>query len=104
MIKEITVQELKKMRDEKVDFLLLDVREQDEYDTCNIEGHLIPLGTLPERLNELNANQQIIIHCKSGGRSRRACEFLMAQGFTNVANLTGGISAWMAEIESQTGK
>lgn len=54
---------------------------------------------LPTRLNELNPEQKIIIHCHRGGRSRRAVEFLMQQGFKNVFNLQGGIVAWAEEID-----
>lgn len=99
MIKETTVQELKKLRDEKANFLLLDVREEFEYNICNLGGKLIPLSTLPQSLDELDRDQQIIVHCRSGGRSRRAALFLQEQGFTHVSHLKGGISAWADEID-----
>ena len=51
------------------------------------------------RLSELNPEQQIIVHCHAGGRSRRATEFLLQQGFKNVKNLRGGITAWANEID-----
>lgn len=99
MIKEINVQELKKLKEEKANFFLLDVREPSEYNTCHLEGHLIPLAQLPERLNELNREQKIIVHCRGGGRSGRAVAFLQEQGFENVFNLKGGITAWINEID-----
>lgn len=67
-IEEISVATLAKMREEKVDFMLLDVREPSEYALCNIGGKLIPSAELPGRLHELNPEQLIIIHCKCGGR------------------------------------
>jgi rhodanese-related sulfurtransferase len=100
MIREITVQELKKLKDENASFFLLDVREQSEYDICHLDGHLIPLNTLPQRLDELDQNQHIIVHCKMGGRSGRAVEFLQQHGFNNAFNLKGGIITWINEIDS----
>lgn len=78
---------------------ILDVRETYEYEICNIAGKLIPLGELPQRLNELDRNASIVIHCKSGGRSTRACLLLQEAGFKDVRNLTGGILAWAKHIE-----
>ncbi len=98
-IHEVSVQELKALKDSGADFLLLDVRNPDEYKICNLGGHLIPIKELPNRLNELNPKQHIIVHCQAGGRSRRATEFLLMQGFSQVSNLRGGISAWAREID-----
>lgn len=98
MINEITVQELKKMQDEKKNFLILDVREPSEYEKSNLGGHLIPLRELPQRMDELNPNQLIIVHCAMGGRSSKAVEYLQAHGFTKIFNLKGGIEAWTQEI------
>ena len=84
--------------------MILDVRNLDEYQLCNLGGHLIPFTELPNRLNELNKTQQIIIHCHAGGRSRRATEYLLSQGFTNVFNLRGGITAWANEIDPKMPK
>jgi adenylyltransferase/sulfurtransferase len=98
-IPEISVQELKDLRDKKADILILDVRNPDEYALCNLGGQLLPMSELPQRFHELNPEQQIIIHCHAGGRSRRATEFLMAQGFKRVFNLRGGITAWANEID-----
>lgn len=98
-VPEITVQELDALRNAKADIVILDVRNPDEYAICNLGGLLIPITELPSRLNELKPTQHIIVHCRSGGRSRRATEFLIAQGFTHVQNLRGGIAAWADEID-----
>jgi len=98
-IPEISVQELEALRKVKGNILILDVRNPAEYAICHLEGHLIPLKELPSRLNELNPEQHIIVHCHAGGRSRRATEFLIQQGFKNVYNLRGGITAWANEID-----
>ncbi len=91
----VTVQELKKMREENVPFILLDVREPDEYAICNLDGMLIPLGQLPQRLHELDKTKTYVVHCKLGGRSQKAMELMQAAGFTSVASLQGGIISWI---------
>jgi rhodanese-related sulfurtransferase len=93
---DITVQELKAKLDNKEEFLFIDVREPHEFEEFNIGARLIPLGTLPDALEELEAykNKEIVVHCRSGARSGRAKEFLVANGFTNVSNLLGGALAW----------
>lgn len=99
VIPEVTVQELKQLKDQKADYILIDVREPSEYAVANIGGKLMPLGDLPNRLDELNTNQKIIVHCRSGGRSSRAVSFLLQNGFTKACNLKGGITAWKTEID-----
>ena len=96
---EIDVEELKKLRDEGADFELIDVREQQEYDICHLGGKLIPLGTLPARLDELDRGAHIVVHCHKGPRSARAAELMRESGFSNVWHLTGGISAWIERID-----
>jgi rhodanese-related sulfurtransferase len=96
---EVSVQELEALKNSGADFFLLDVRDQWEYDICNLDGHLIPIKELPARLNELNCDQHIIVHCQMGGRSSRAATFLLEQGFKQVSNLRGGIKAWASEID-----
>jgi adenylyltransferase/sulfurtransferase len=98
-VPEISVQKLRALRHENVKFFLLDVRNPNEYAICNLNGYLIPLSELPSRINELNPEEYIIVHCHSGGRSRHAAEFLIQQGFKNVWNLRGGIVAWANEID-----
>jgi rhodanese-related sulfurtransferase len=96
---EISVEELKSRMDNGDDMYILDVREPNEYEIANIGGHLIPLGELPERLTEIDPHKEIIVHCKSGGRSKRAVQLLQKAGFTNSKNLVGGIEAWTQKID-----
>lgn len=100
-MEEITVFDLKTMMDEKQDFLLLDVREPHEYHMANIKGTLIPLDQVPVRVTEIEEyrDRQVVVMCRSGARSARACMMLAADGFTNVKNLRGGINDWAREID-----
>ncbi len=92
----ITAEELKARLDSgDLNALLLDVREKDEYDIANIpQARLVPLQTIPTYAPNLPRDTQIIIHCKSGMRSAKACEYLSSLGFENVVNVTGGIDAF----------
>ncbi len=75
--------------------VLIDVREQHEYDAVRIPGAiLIPLAQLPGRLNEIPADRDIYVHCRVGARSARAVDYLRAFGRPNSFNVTGGIDAW----------
>lgn len=97
---EITPQELKKRLDDGENIFILDVRELAEYGICKLSGsHLIPLGEIPKRLNELDPEQEIIVHCKLGGRSAKAVEFLRSAGFQKVKNLVGGIDGWAQKVD-----
>jgi adenylyltransferase/sulfurtransferase len=94
----ITTTELRALLAGDFQGLLIDVREPHEHAMARIEGaRLIPLGTLMEQIDSLPQDRDIYVHCKMGMRSARACEMLMARGFTRVANVTGGIDAWLAE-------
>jgi len=99
---EVSVQDMKKaMDDSSSDIAFLDVREYDEVEIAKIEGvPLIPLGELPQRFMELDPNQTIYIHCKVGGRSLKAVEFLKQQGFKYCKSVAGGINAWSDDIDS----
>lgn len=102
-MKEVTVAELKAKMDANEDFQLVDVRETNEYEYCNIAGSLlIPMGEILNRIDEVDRNKEVIIHCKSGGRSGSIVNALMARGFNNVVNLRGGIIAWAKEIDPST--
>ncbi len=80
---------------ENPDVVLIDVREQYEYDEGHIPGiTLIPLGTIPNRLDEIPTDKQVVFVCRSGNRSNQATEFLQQQGFDNVHNMLGGMNAW----------
>ena len=100
----ITVEELKQLRDAGKEPFLLDVREPHEYQICNLGGHLIPLNDLPKRVNELDSSREIVVHCKMGGRSAKAVDFLRQSGFTKVKNLTGGINAWAEKVDPKVPK
>lgn len=80
-------------------FTLIDVRQPHEYEICNLDGVLIPLDELPERHAEIPREGDVIIHCKMGGRSSRAVEYLRELGYRNVYNLRGGVLAWAEEID-----
>ena len=101
-MEEISVQSLKEKKDRNESFFLLDVREQFEYQISNIDGTLIPLKEIPDRLSEIedNKDKEIVVMCRSGNRSAEACKFLEEQGFSNVKNLKGGINAWAREIDN----
>src|ERR1700723_2225525 len=101
---DITVDELKKKLDAKADIFILDVREPHEYQICNLDGYLIPLGDLSKRVSELDSSREIVAHCKMGGRSAKAVTFLQQAGFTKVHNLTGGITAWAERIDTKVPK
>jgi molybdopterin/thiamine biosynthesis adenylyltransferase/rhodanese-related sulfurtransferase len=101
---EISVEELKRRQDASEDIFVLDVREPHEYQICNLGGHLIPLNDLPKRVSELDSSREIVAHCKMGGRSAKAVDFLRQAGFTKVKNLTGGINAWADKVDPKMPK
>lgn len=106
-IPEMSVSELKAKMDKKDDLVLLDVREPYEYEIAHISGsHLIPLGQLEGRLAELEQfkDKEIVTHCKMGGRSAKAVEFLKKSGFKKVWNVTGGINEWSNKIDPSVPK
>jgi len=98
-VPEITARELKERLDKAEDIFILDVREPHEYQICNLNGHLIPLGELPRRVHELDSAREIVAHCKSGKRSAQAVDFLRQAGFRKVYNLRGGILSWSTEVD-----
>lgn len=103
---EVTVQQMQHALKNPADGIrVVDVRDPDEYEIARVEGvQLIPLGTLPQRFTELDPNQQIYLHCKSGKRSMKALEFLRQQGFKYVKSVKGGISAWSDEVDHSVPK
>jgi molybdopterin/thiamine biosynthesis adenylyltransferase/rhodanese-related sulfurtransferase/molybdopterin converting factor small subunit len=99
-IPEITVEELKAMRDRREDFVLVDVREPHELEICAFPDSVrIPLGALPANLNRLSTADEIVVHCKTGGRSAKAVQLLRDAGFRKVRNLAGGITRWSERID-----
>jgi len=103
-IGDMTPEELKQRLDAGDDLFILDVREPNEYQICNLGGHLIPLNELPKRVGELDSSREIVVHCKMGGRSAKAVDFLKQSGFTRVHNLVGGINAWAERIDPKVPK
>ncbi|HVN18917.1 MAG TPA: molybdopterin-synthase adenylyltransferase MoeB [Dongiaceae bacterium] len=101
---DMTVEEFKQRKDRGDDIFLLDVREPHEYAICSLGGYLIPLNDLPKRVNELDSSREIVVHCKMGGRSAKAAEFLRKAGFSKVHNLAGGINAWAERIDPKVPK
>jgi len=100
-MKEVTVKELKQMIDNKEDIQIVDVREPNEFNQANIQGELIPLGTVPQNADKISKTKKVIVHCRSGKRSENAIKYLEANhGFDNLYNLKGGILAWKAEIDN----
>jgi adenylyltransferase/sulfurtransferase len=98
---DMTVKELKTRMDRGDAPMVIDVREPSEHQICSIPGTtLIPLGQLAERADELDPRREIVLHCKSGGRSSRAVALLRARGFENARNLRGGIMAWIDQVDS----
>ncbi len=103
-MKEITVSELKKLKDSNADFQLIDVREEHELEICEIGGLHIPMGEVMDNLDKISKDKQVVIHCRSGARSGAICQALEANGYTNAYNLKGGIIAWSTEIDSSITK
>jgi adenylyltransferase/sulfurtransferase len=101
---DLTPEELKRRLDAGEDLFVLDVREPHEYQICNLGGYLIPLNDLPKRINELDSSREIVVHCKMGGRSAKAVEFLNKSGFRKVHNLAGGINAWAERVDPKLPK
>ena len=101
MIETIDATRLKEKRDANEDFILLDVRSQEEFQLVNIGGTHIPLQDLPERFSELPEQTPIVILCHHGVRSEQAASFLVTKGFKEVSHLEGGLDSWAIEVEPE---
>ncbi|EQC47372.1 rhodanese-like domain-containing protein [Bacteriovorax sp. Seq25_V] len=102
MIKSMNVTELKERMDKKADYILIDCREQNEWDEGHIDGAIfIPLSEFNEKwsanLSDADKDKELILQCRSGRRSLSACQILLSEGFSNLNNLEGGILDWEAE-------
>ncbi len=105
MVKEITVAELAKMKEDGEDYQLIDVREPHEYEIANLSGELIPLASIADAKEKIATDKKVVIHCRTGGRSGQAVQFLQSKfGFDNLYNLKGGILAYADEIDSSLTK
>src|SRR6202162_2489807 len=98
-VPEITARDLKARQDRGDDLFILDVREPHEYQICNLNGKLIPLGELPRRVHELESSREMVVHCRSGKRSADAIQFLQKAGFKKLLNLRGGVLAWADDVD-----
>lgn len=99
-MKNKTVTELKQMLDNKEDFQLVDVREENEFEVCNLGGLLIPMNTVPDNVGKIVKDKPVVVHCRSGKRSANVIGYLETNhGYTNLYNLEGGILAWADEID-----
>ena len=99
---EVDVHVVKSLIDQGDDFLLLDCRENDEFDLVRIEGsQLIPMSELMVRAEELRPHleRRIVVHCHHGGRSQQVTQWLRQQGYSGAQNMAGGIDAWSVEID-----
>ena len=102
---DMTVHELKARMDRGDAPLVIDVREAHEHAICSIPGAvLIPAALLPQRLDDLDRDQEIVVHCRGGGRSSRAVALMREKGFKKARNLTGGVIAWVTEIDPKQPK
>jgi adenylyltransferase/sulfurtransferase len=99
-VPEITVEELKAMRDRGDRFVLVDVRESHEWPISDLPDSVkIPLGTLPQSLGKLSKEDEIVVYCRSGARSGNAVQFLQRSGYAKAKNLAGGINRWAEQID-----
>ena len=103
---EVSVQQMKQALDDPaLGIQVIDVREPDEHQIARVPGvPLIPLSVLPQRFTELDPNQHIYIHCKSGARSLKALQFLREQGYKHLKSVRGGINAWSDEVDHNVPK
>lgn len=101
MVQQLTVGEYRQWLDaDKSDYVLLDVREPWEVQTCALDGYVnIPMGQIPNRLAELDPEKPVVVVCHHGIRSQRVALFLQQAGFETVFNLRGGVDAWAKEVD-----
>ncbi|MGB1187345.1 MAG: rhodanese-like domain-containing protein [Cycloclasticus pugetii] len=101
-MKKISATELSSLLEQPNHSLfLLDVREPKEFEYCHLpNSHLIPMQSIPNRLDELPKDSPIITICHHGMRSQQVAQFLLQNGFTDVINLTGGVNAWAAQVDN----
>lgn len=97
----LSVEELRDKLEAKEDFVLLDVRDPEEFAFANLGGTLIPMNELPKKLKDLDKGKETVVLCHHGVRSLHAAHFLVANGFTKVANVRGGIDQWSVRIDPE---
>ncbi|MEQ1932272.1 MAG: rhodanese-like domain-containing protein [Fimbriimonadaceae bacterium] len=100
MIPSVSANELAQELATGVPLKLLDVRETFELEISRLDNVVhIPMGELPSRLNELDAKENWVIVCRSGARSAHVTETLLANGFSTVRNLDGGMNGWARLVD-----
>ena len=103
-VKEVSVRELALRQQQQEDFQLIDVREPYEYEIANLGGTLMPLGQIDQFVDQIATDRPVIVHCRSGARSKKAVRLLEQHGFDNLYSLTGGILAWSEQVDQQLPK
>ncbi len=100
-IQELSMHELKKLLAEQPDVVLVDVRENEELENGVIEGVIhIPMGQIPERIDELNPKLKTVVICRTGNRSRKVTQYMVSHGFIDVSNMSEGMNGWAREIDT----
>ena len=100
IINEIDALEVKKRFDSDENLNIIDIRELDELKICKIDGAIhIPMMEIPNQIDQLDKESELIILCRSGARSHRVCQFLLSRGFKNVKNFSGGILDWIQQVD-----
>jgi len=100
-VPELTMHELKTLLAEPNEIVLIDVRENEELENGVLEGAIhIPMGQIPERIDELNPQAKTVVICRTGNRSRKVTEYLVSHGFVDASNMCDGMNGWAREIDS----
>lgn len=101
----LTVLELREVLESEQAIQLIDVRETSEWNICHIEGALLmPMNSIPNRMEEIDKSQKTVMYCHHGVRSQRVIDYLQCQGFDNLLNLQGGIHAWAMQVDPEMEK
>ncbi|MFM9874047.1 MAG: rhodanese-like domain-containing protein [Fimbriimonadaceae bacterium] len=101
IIQEISIHELRDKLAEPNNIVLVDVRETEELENGVISGAIhIPMGLVPERMDELNPDAKTVIICRTGNRSRKVTQYLMSRGFMDVSNMSEGMNGWAQEVDT----
>jgi rhodanese-related sulfurtransferase len=104
-IPQLSPRDLKQRLDAGDDLFLLDVREPHEREICSIGGELIPKGTVAQNLDKIPRDKEVVVYCRSGGRSQAVAQELKGLfGYERVANLAGGVLRWSDEVDSSVVK
>jgi rhodanese-related sulfurtransferase len=99
-MEEITAQELKERLGRSDKLQLVDVREQEEFEICNLGGELIPMAEIPKQVSRIRRDVPVVVICHHGFRSAQAINYLSQRlGFDNLLNLKGGIHAWATQVD-----